>query len=764
MELTTTKPFAGYTDFDDCVRKNQDQANPEAYCATIMRQAEKQEEESEPEATRGMVAFYPSPAIAQALASYTEGVPDAEEPDDYHITLAYFPEIEPEDRDALLQVVAHVAFMLPAPVISAIEGIARFLPSESSDGLVPHVAIVDPRGLEDIHEMVCAMASDVVEVSQNHGFVPHITLTYAQPDAKVDIDLPPALPLQFSELSLVIGDERHDFPLGGMTPMGVRPMYMSLLREKVADYENAPDDSARPPLASRTTAGTMTNSTVAEKAVWTTAYINDLPDSSFLYIEPGGKKVDGKTEPRSLRHFPVRGSDGAIDLPHLRNAISRLPQSNAPGLSPEKVQALQERARRMLEEASKSTEKAGKRLSSGWREKLGTAMETLRAMMQWADYEDEDDKPDEEDMGDMMKAVADSGSAFVVFKDSHGLDRWLAFSSNGFLDREDEIVSTKALEEAVDAADLSGKRGPLRLWHTPGADIGETDFQAVQGRFLIESGTFFEDEASQRAKQYFESTDEPLGVSIGFVYPESDFDGHVYKTVRFLERSVCPHWAVANPYTLFATLGKGEPMNSTKAAWLAEVVGEDRADQMLKTADAATKELEQHVAFKAEMTKEEAAVEEKPTEVEEKADPLLDALTAVKGHLPDVPEVKEAFSAFVKALDDSQKAKEEEKAPEAPDFVATLKDLLAPIATAVSGIGERISAVEGRLDANEAREKELTSNAPRGASVYRGTEATDNVIEESKAKGLWGDQPMNGGSPVKAYIEDIIRSAGGSGA
>ena len=33
--------------------------------------------------------------------------------------------------------------------------------------------------------------------------------------------------------------------------------------------------------------------------------INDLPDSAFAYIEQGGRKVEGKTIPHSLRHFPV---------------------------------------------------------------------------------------------------------------------------------------------------------------------------------------------------------------------------------------------------------------------------------------------------------------------------------------------------------------------------------------------------------------------------------------------------------------------------
>lgn len=68
---------------------------------------------------------------------------------------------------------------------------------------------------------------------------------------------------------------------------------------------------------------------IDERAVWSTAYMNDLPDSAFLIVESGGKKdAEGKTEPRSLRHFPVRDKDGNVDLAHLRNALARIPQSN----------------------------------------------------------------------------------------------------------------------------------------------------------------------------------------------------------------------------------------------------------------------------------------------------------------------------------------------------------------------------------------------------------------------------------------------------
>src|SRR5262252_3920411 len=57
-------------------------------------------------------------------------------------------------------------------------------------------------------------------------------------------------------------------------------------------------------------------------AQMTTQSINDLPDSDFAYIEPGGKKdSSGRTVPRELRHFPVH------DAAHVRDALGRAPQS-----------------------------------------------------------------------------------------------------------------------------------------------------------------------------------------------------------------------------------------------------------------------------------------------------------------------------------------------------------------------------------------------------------------------------------------------------
>lgn len=64
-----------------------------------------------------------------------------------------------------------------------------------------------------------------------------------------------------------------------------------------------------------------------DHATWSTAFVNTFPDSSFAWIEPGGKKdKEGRTVPRSYRHLPYKDNAGKIDLPHVRNALARMGQ------------------------------------------------------------------------------------------------------------------------------------------------------------------------------------------------------------------------------------------------------------------------------------------------------------------------------------------------------------------------------------------------------------------------------------------------------
>ena len=82
---------------------------------------------------------------------------------------------------------------------------------------------------------------------------------------------------------------------------------------------------------------------------WTRAFINTLPDSAFLYVAPGGHHdARGRTVPRTLRHFPYKNSSGNVDVAHLRNALSRIPQSALPASVKTRIEA---EARRLYERA-----------------------------------------------------------------------------------------------------------------------------------------------------------------------------------------------------------------------------------------------------------------------------------------------------------------------------------------------------------------------------------------------------------------------------
>jgi len=85
-----------------------------------------------------------------------------------------------------------------------------------------------------------------------------------------------------------------------------------------------------------------------------TVHANQLPDSAFLYIAPGGLLDDeGKTVPRSFRHFRFRDAAGMIDDAAIASVLVAIPQAKSLGLSAADMSRLQARAR-MHAEASAS--------------------------------------------------------------------------------------------------------------------------------------------------------------------------------------------------------------------------------------------------------------------------------------------------------------------------------------------------------------------------------------------------------------------------
>lgn len=81
-----------------------------------------------------------------------------------------------------------------------------------------------------------------------------------------------------------------------------------------------------------------------------TIHPNTLPDSAFLYVQTGGVLDDeGKTVPRTLRHFRIRGVDGSLDCQALSDVLREIPQAKSIGLDAADLTRLQTRMRRLVE-------------------------------------------------------------------------------------------------------------------------------------------------------------------------------------------------------------------------------------------------------------------------------------------------------------------------------------------------------------------------------------------------------------------------------
>lgn len=223
-----------------------------------------------------------------------------------------------------------------------------------------------------------------------------------------------------------------------------------------------------------------------------------------------------------------------------------------------------------------------------------------------------------------VTAQALAGRLFKVYKQGDGRSRWVLFSSNAYEDRDGQIVSQAALEADVARADADGIYGPLRWWHLgapdasdkqapwgPGIDLGDCDYNAMQGRILVESGTFRDERV---AAAVLEHADE-LGASIGFWHPvdQPDDEGVFHDIARF-ERSLLPAEYASNPLTMLAAVHQEEDsMLKTKLQQLFNLLGDDKlAEAVIESAGVLDESAE-----KAGVRHKEASQGEQPAVKEE---------------------------------------------------------------------------------------------------------------------------------------------------
>lgn len=144
------------------------------------------------------------------------------------------------------------------------------------------------------------------------------------------------------------------------------------------------------------------------------------------------------------------------------------------------------------------------------------------------------------------KQIDNPPGGITLFKQANGKLRWVTLSSSSFLDRDRQIFSQKALAADVGRANLDGDYGPLRWFHVPGWDIGMCDYNAMHGRVLVESGTFYDDKLGAAI---FKNA-EGLGVSLGVEHSIFDPDANgVFHRIKRFERSLMPREYASNLLT-----------------------------------------------------------------------------------------------------------------------------------------------------------------------------------------------------------------------
>lgn len=163
-----------------------------------------------------MVALFPSPEVAAQIAAIP-GVSIA--PEQLHITLAYIASADMLSDAQIAKVIVETECLAKEndPIIGTINGMGRFNASQSSDGQDVVFAVVDLPGLDEVRaKLIEELDECECEVSDDHGFTPHMTLAYIDPGGVSPITAVPTIPVRFDNLTVAVGGKRVDFPLLGI--------------------------------------------------------------------------------------------------------------------------------------------------------------------------------------------------------------------------------------------------------------------------------------------------------------------------------------------------------------------------------------------------------------------------------------------------------------------------------------------------------------------------------------------------------------------
>lgn len=347
---------------------------------------------------------------------------------------------------------------------------------------------------------------------------------------------------------------------------------------------------------------------------------------------------------------------------------------------------------------------------------------------------------------------------FTAYKDINGRWRWLVRSSSAFEDRDGEFVTQKALGQAVEKLNSTGRFGVLDWWHTP-VKLGTCDFSAMHGKVLVESGTFATEALGNRIAEAIASKEFNPGVSLMFSYngPEPRGRGRVFDDIGIIQRSLLPEEIASNAVTtmeivnLAAKSGANTEevilkMDAVKEQRLIQLLGPALVKEFLNGSEMAEKSLEMAgVAYKA-VAPPLPPVEPDPTKkkLEMKAAPLPGADPGLVEGSPEEGAAETPEEEAAEPPDPGENLAPEGDSPDAmlADFFAEIKDMV------MSNMGEYVSQLQDAItSAKPVASKETTDALEVNTlAVKEMTTAFTQVLGENTAlkarlDALEGKQP-----------------------
>lgn len=177
--------------------------------------------------TSAMIALFLPTNIG---SHFMQSDPGALPPSELHITLVYLGKAN--DLSLGQVKAAHGLMRLISenhpPLTGHINGCGRFC-NDDDDG-DPFFIIPDLPALPNLRQVIIdGLGSHAIEGAKDHGYVPHITLTHLPHAEYNPFDILEKTPISFGAISLVLGDDRYDYPL----TQGVPFLSKAALIEKI---------------------------------------------------------------------------------------------------------------------------------------------------------------------------------------------------------------------------------------------------------------------------------------------------------------------------------------------------------------------------------------------------------------------------------------------------------------------------------------------------------------------------------------------------